>query len=378
VLGKLAGVGKCPEAAIATAKAKTGKAELSNPSCPSGSQIGRILAGAGVGSVLTYVGGKIYLAGPYKGAPLSVVVITPAVAGPFDVGTVVVREGLDLDPETAEVQVDGAASDPIPHILAGIPLKLRDLRVYVDRDKFILNPTSCDPSATKAVLFGSFLDVFSPADDIAVNLSDRFQAANCRNLGFGPKLKLSLKGGTRLGDFPGLRATLKARPADANIGAVQVTLPRSAFLEQAHLNNICTRVQFRAENCPKGSIYGHARAITPLLEDPIEGPVLLRSSNHKLPDLVIALKGLVDVNVVSRIDSHKGALRSSFESVPDAPIDKFVLTMKGGKKGLIVNSRNLCAARSRAKVTFSGQNGKVSKLRPVLKARCGGKGRKRR
>jgi hypothetical protein len=378
VLGKLAGVAKCSDAAIAAAKAKTGREELASPSCPPDSQIGRVSTGAGVGSVLTYVDGSLYLGGPYKGAPLSVVAVVPAVAGPFDVGTVVVREGLTLNPETAEVEVDGVASDPIPHILAGIPLKVRDLRVYVDREDFILNPTSCDPSTAKATLFGSYLDLFSSADDVPAQMESRFQAANCLNLGFKPKLALNLKGGTRRGDFPGLKATLKARGSDANIAAAQVTLPRSAFLEQGHIGTICTRVQFKAENCPKASVYGHAKAITPLLDEPIEGPVYMRSSNHKLPDLVIALKGIVDVNVSSRIDSFKGGLRSSFESVPDAPISSFVLTMKGGKKGLIVNSRNLCAAKNRAKVTFTGQNGRVAKLRPEMKPRCGKARKKRR
>jgi hypothetical protein len=377
VLGKLAGVGKCPDSAIEAAKARTGKEELASPSCPLDSQIGRISAGAGVGSVLTYVGGKVYLGGPYKGAPLSVVVITPAVAGPFDVGTVVVREGLTLNPETAEVEVDGAASDPIPHILAGIPLKLRDLRVYVDRENFILNPTSCDEESTKATLFGSYLNLFSAADDVPAALSSRFQAANCSNLGFKPKLKLNLKGGTKRGDFPGLRATLRARGGDANIAAAQVRLPSSAFLEQGHIGTICTRVQFRAENCPKASVYGHAKATTPLLDEPIEGPVYMRSSDNKLPDLVIALKGIVDVNVVSRIDSFKRGLRSTFDSVPDAPISSFVLRMKGGKKGLIVNSRNLCAGKNRATVAFTAQNGKVANLRPEMKPRCG-KARKRK
>jgi hypothetical protein len=379
VLGKLAGVAKCPEAAIEATKAKTGKEELASPSCPIDSQVGRVSAGAGVGSVLTYVEGSLYLGGPYKGAPLSVVAVVPAVAGPFDVGTVVTREALTLNPETAEVEVDGAASDPIPHILAGIPLKVRDLRVYVDRENFILNPTSCDESSAKATLFGSYLDLFSAADDVPAHMSSRFQAANCLNLGFRPKLKLNLKGGTKRGDFPGLRATLRARGSDANIAGAQVTLPRSAFLEQGHIGTICTRVQFKAENCPKASVYGHAKAITPLLDEPIEGPVYMRSSNHKLPDLVIALKGIVDVNVSSRIDSFKGGLRSSFESVPDAPISSFVLTMKGGKKGLIVNSRNLCAGKNRAKVTFTAQNGKVARLAPEMKPQCGKarKGRKK-
>jgi hypothetical protein len=377
VLGKLAGVGKCADAAIEAAKAKSGKEELASRSCPANSQIGRTLAGAGVGGALTYVPGQIYLGGPYKGAPLSVISVTPAVAGPFDAGAVVVRLGLTLNPVTAEVEVDGAASDPIPHILKGIVLKVRDLRVYVDRPNFILNPTSCDPSSAKATLFGSFLDVFNPADDVPVDLATRYQAANCLNLGFRPALKLNLKGGTKRGDHPGLKAALKARPGDANIGAAQVTLPRSAFLDQAHIRTICTRVQYAADQCPKGSIYGHAKAITPLLDDPIEGPVILRSSNNKLPDLVIALKGLVDVDVSSRIDSKNGGIRNTFDVVPDAPVTSFTLTLQGGKKGLVINSRDLCEGKtSRANVRFVGQNGRVANLRPQLKPQCGGKRKK--
>jgi hypothetical protein len=374
VLGKLAGVGKCSDAAVEAAKAKTGREELASPSCPANSQIGRSLAGAGVGGALTYVGGQIYLGGPYKGSPLSVISVTPAVAGPFDAGTVVVRLGLDLNPITAEVEVDGANSDPIPHILKGIPLKLRDLRVYVDRENFIINPTSCDPSSAKARLFGGFLDVFSSADDVPVDLATRYQAANCLNLGFKPHLKLNLKGGTKRGDHPGLKAVLRARPGDANIGAASVTLPRSAFLDQAHIRTICTRVQYAKDECPPGSIYGHAKAITPLLDEPIEGPVILRSSDNKLPDMIVALKGLVDVDVSSRIDSKNGGIRNTFDVVPDAPVTSFTLTLQGGKKGLIVNSSNLCAGKtSRAKARFVGQNGKVANLRPRLAPQCGGK-----
>jgi hypothetical protein len=376
VLGKLAGVSKCPDSAIEAAKAKTGRQELRNPSCPANSQIGRSLAGAGVGGALTYVGGQIYLGGPYKGDPLSVISVTPAVAGPFDAGTVVVRLALTLNPETAEVEVDGAASDPIPHILKGIVLKVRDIRVYVDRPDFIINPTSCDPSSAKATLFGGFIDVFSPADDQPADLGTRYQAANCLNLGFKPKLSFKLKGGTKRGDHPALRAELKARPGDANIGKAVVTLPRSAFLDQSHIRTICTRVQFAAKACPKGAEYGFAKAWTPLLDEPIEGPVYLRSSNNKLPDLVIALRGIVDVNVSSRIDSKNGGIRNSFETIPDAPVTKFVLTLQGGKKGLVVNSRNLCAAPSRADAKFTGQNGIAYNFRPLLKPSCGGKGKK--
>jgi hypothetical protein len=378
VLGKLAGVSKCPEGAIANARAKTGRQELASPSCPANSQIGRTLAGAGVGPALTYVPGKVYLAGPYKGDPLSVVSVTPAVAGPFDAGDVVVRIALTLNPKTAEVEVDGASSDPIPHILKGIPLKVRDLRVYVDRNNFILNPTSCDESSARATLFGSYLNVFDPSDDVPVGLQARYQAANCLNLGFKPKLSLRLKGGTRRGAHPALRALLNAREQDANIGSAVVTLPRSAFLDQAHIRTICTRVQFAANGgsgggCPKGAQYGYARAWTPLLDEPVEGPVYLRSSNHKLPDLVAALHGLVDVNVVGRIDSFHGGIRSSFETVPDAPVSKFILTMQGGKKGLVVNSRELCDRKSRASAQFTGQNGKAYDFRPLVRASCGGK-----
>jgi hypothetical protein len=378
VLGKLAGVAKCPESAIAIAKAKSGNQEIARPSCPANSEIGHSIAGAGVGSVLTYVPGKVYLGGPFHGDPLSVIAITPAVAGPFDVGTVVVHEALTLNPVTAEVEVDGSASDPIPHILKGIPAKLRDLRVYVDRPDFILNPTSCDPSATDATLFGGGGNAFSTLDDVPVLLSDRYQAASCASLGFKPKLALNLKGGTKRGGHPGLTALYTPKEGNANIKGLTVRLPRSAFLDQAHIKTICTRVQFAAKACPQGAQYGYIKAFTPLLETPLEGPVYLRSSNHKLPDLVFDLHGLVDVEVAVRIDSQKGGIRATLESAPDAPLSKVVVRMQGAKKGLIINSRNLCGAASKANVAFIGHNGKEASANPVMKAECGGaRGHKR-
>ncbi len=377
VLGRLAGVGKCSDADIAAASAKTGRQEKASPSCPANSQIGQTIAGAGVGDSLTYVKGSLYLAGPYKGDPLSVVAITPALAGPFDAGTVVVREALTLNPVTAEVEVDGANSDPIPHILKGIVLKVRDLRVDVDRPDFILNPTSCEESSARATLFGSGQNVFSSLDDVPMHLSTRYQAASCASLPFKPQLKILLRGGTRRGAHPALRAVVKARPHDANIGGAVVTLPRSAFLDQAHIRTICTRVQYAAKGgsgggCPKAAQYGYAKAWTPLLDEPVQGPVYLRSSNHKLPDLVAALHGIVDVDIVGRIDSFKGGIRSSFETVPDAPVSRFLLRMQGGKKGLVVNSRNLCfkPKRNRAIARFTGQNGAPRNFKPPVRAQC--------
>ncbi|MET0305939.1 MAG: hypothetical protein ABW196_06895 [Solirubrobacterales bacterium] len=376
-LGSLKGVDKCPDAAIAIAKAKTGRQELASPSCPANSLIGHTLAGAGVGEALTYVGGQIYLAGPYKGDPLSVISVTPAVAGPFDAGTVVVRLALTLNPKTAEVEVDGAASDPIPHILKGIVLKVRDLRVYVDRPNFTLNPTSCEESSTKATLFGSYLNVFDPSDDVPVALKSRYQAASCASLGFKPRLALNLKGGTKRGGHPGLLATYTPRSGDANVKGLVVRLPRSAFLDQAHIRTICTRVQFAADACPKGAQYGYIKAWTPLLEEPLQGPVWLRSSNHKLPDLVFDLHGLVDVEVATRIDSVKGGIRARVEEAPDAPLSKVELKMQGANKGLIVNSRNLCGPPSKASVEFSGHNGKRFTSKPVMRPDCGRKGKRR-
>jgi hypothetical protein len=370
VVGKLAGIDKCSDAQIAQTKTKTGIAELQSPSCPPNSKVGTVEAGAGVGSQLTYVPGSIYLAGPFGGAPLSAVGVVPAVAGPFDVGTVVTRFALNVDPRTAEVSVDGAHSDPIPHILEGIPLVVRDIQVNVNRPDFTINPTSCDPFATKAAIWGGGANPFSLTDDSPVAREDRYQASNCSRLGFRPRLSLKLKGGTHRGDNPALRAVLAPRSGDANIKTAIVRLPRSAFLDQSHFKTICTRVQYAGKSCPKDSIYGHVRAFTPLLSEPLEGPVYLRSSNHNLPDLVFSLHGLVDFEAVARIDSKNGGIRTSFTGVPDAPISKVVVSMQGAKKGLIVNSTNLCGAKHRANVRLDAHNGKRLTIDPVMQANC--------
>jgi hypothetical protein len=380
VLGKIAGLGRCTDAQIAQAASRTGphggREELEHPSCPATSAIGRTSAAAGVGSQLTYVPGSLYLAGPFHGDPLSVVAIVPALAGPFDAGTVVVREALTLNPVTAEVEVDGAASDPIPHILKGIPLNVREIEVYADKPEFTLNPTSCAPFATRATLWGGGTSLH-PSGEVPAGLSAPYRAVNCAKLGFKPKLAIKLEGGTKRGKFPALKAVVTPRPEDANFSRAVVTLPRSAFLEQAHIKTICTRVQYAAAggngaSCPPASVYGKAKAWSPLLEGPAEGPVYLRSSNHNLPDLVVALKGPpsapFDVTLSARIDSKNGGIRSSFEAVPDVPVSRFVLEMQGGKKGLIVNSANICHATHRAEAKLSGQNGRLDDFEPAVGA----------
>jgi hypothetical protein len=386
LLGKLAGIPFCPDAGIAAAHSREheggGAEELAQPSCPAASHIGRTLVGAGVGGVLTYVPGEVYLAGPYNGSALSIVAITAAKVGPFDVGTVVIREALKVNPETAEVLVDATGSDPIPHIIDGVPVHARDIRVYVDRPEFMLNPTSCKRASTASTVLGSGTDFASEADDQPVTVTTPFQAADCASLGFKPKLKITLKGGTKRNANPVVKAVLTARAGDANIGEAQVSLPRSEFLDQGHIQTICTRVQFKegtvpGEKCPAASIYGRVKAVTPLLDEPLSGPVYLRSSNHNLPDMVAALNsGKININLVGRIDTGKGGgIRTSFEGVPDAAVTSFTLEMQGGKKGLLVNSVNLCKRTHRAVANFTGQNGKVHNFNPVVKA-LGCKGKK--
>jgi len=356
----LKGVPYCSESAIATAAATPGIAELAARSCPAASQVGTVSVGAGAGSPFYVNSGRVYLAGPYKGAPLSLAVITPATAGPFDLGTVVVRAALHVDPETAQIT---AISDPLPTIVKGVPLRLRAVDLSIDRLDFTLNPTSCDPMSVDGTIASS--------TGQSAKASSRFQLANCERLAFKPKLALRLSGPTRRGAYPKLAATLTMPKGDANIARTVVALPHSEFLAQNHIRTICTRVQYAAKACPRGSIYGRARAFSPLLDKPLEGPVYLRSSSHELPDLVAALHGQIDIDLVGWIDSKNGGIRTTFATVPDAPVSKFVLSMKGGKKGLLENSRNLCGSSSRAEVLVDSHSGKSADQRPLLRASCG-------
>jgi hypothetical protein len=360
----LKGVPYCSEASIAAATALSkGTVEQSIPSCPVASQIGTVTTGAGSGSAPFYAKGKAYLSGPYKSAPLSMTIITPAVAGPFDLGNVVVRAGLYVDPISAQITVK---SDPIPQMLEGVPLRVRSVAVSMDRARFMRNPSNCTASAVRADAVGS--------GGAQANLSARFQVGACSALDFAPKMALRLKGGTKRNDHPALTATLTQPEGQANIGSVSVALPHSAFLDQAHIRTVCTRVQFAAKACPAGAIYGSAEAVSPLLDQPLTGPVYLRSSTNKLPDLVVALRGPdsqpIEIELAGRIDSVNGGIRNSFDLVPDAAVSQFVLKMKGGKKGLLVNSRNLCRGPQRATVRMIGQNGKRFDQRPKVTKHC--------
>ncbi|MEX0973411.1 MAG: hypothetical protein WDZ46_09180 [Solirubrobacterales bacterium] len=370
LVGSLSGVPACPEPSLAKFAGRantppgTAASEIATPSCPPASALGRVVIGAGAGPAPLHLSGQAYLAGPYKGAPLSLAAIVPAKAGPFDLGAVMVRSALHVDPRTAQIT---AISDPIPSVIEGTPVKLRDLRLLLDRPGFMLNPTSCEPMQIAAGVSG--------AGGAVAQLANRFQVAECAALGFKPRVALRLLGPTERGANPRLRAVVRPRSGDANIARTVVRMPRSAFLDQSHIRTICTRVQFAADACPPGSVYGRAIARTPLLDEPLAGNVYLRSSDNKLPDLVADLRGPayrpIRVELVGRTDSVKGALRSSFDVVPDAPVSFFRLDLLGGKRGLIENSRNLCSGAQKAGLNLQAHNSRrLRKAQRIAVPRC--------
>jgi hypothetical protein len=361
---KLAGVPYCPEAAIRAAEGKSGRAEMASPSCPAASRLGSVDAAAGVGAQPFHTGGSVYLAGPYKGAPLSAVTVIPAVAGPFDLGNVVVRSATRVDLETARITVE---SDPLPTILKGIPLKVRSIALDLDRPQFFLNPTNCEPMAFSAALHSSNGGTATP--------SSRFQVGGCKDLRYKPHIKLSLKGATRRTGHPALKAVLTTprKGTSANTSRIQVGLPYSEFLDQGNLNKVCTQPQLRSATCPASSVYGHVKVWTPLFEKPLKGNVYIGVGyGHKLPDLVTELNGQVRVLLHGRVDTTKQhGLRNTFEYVPDAPFSRVVLELKGGKKyGLLENSENLCHKTQRASAIFNAQNGLHLHLRPRIHTQC--------
>ncbi len=372
-LGKIAGVPYCPESQIEAAKAQTGAESELSPACPAASLIGHTYTGYGVGQSLAYAPGSLYLAGPYHGSPLSVVAIDSAKVGPFDLGTVVIRSAIRIDKQTARVSIDSAGSDPIPHILKGFPLRLRDIGVNIDKPDFMVNPTNCDPFSLTSSLTGSGLAFGDPADDQLASGSVPFQVSNCSALDFGPKLAIALAGGHKHRDYPSLRATLTPQEGDANIREALVTLPPRLFLAQEHLEAVCTPRQFDAHSCPKESVYGSASATTPLLETPLSGPVYLRTNGNEraLPDLVADLAGRgIEIEVLGTIDSFKGGLRARFDGLPDAPVNKFTMSLKGGDHGLIVNATDICQHPQTATAKFIGQENTARKRLVPLKVKC--------
>ncbi len=374
--GNLSGIPFCPDAAIEAARHKTGAEEEANPSCPTSSQIGHTLVGTGVGSVLAYVPGKIYLAGKFHGAPLSIVSVTSAVVGPFDLGTVVLRFGLDIDPISARVNVSPTSSEPIPTIIDGIVTHVRDIRVYIDRSNFILNPTSCNPLS-----IASTLDAPSGA---SATVTSPFQDSNCQALKFAPTFKVSTSGKTSRTQGASLHVNLTyptgALSHYANIAKVKVDLPRQLPSRLTTLQKACTEAQFETNpaGCPAESRVGQAKAVTPLIPEPLEGPAYFVShGGAKFPELVMVLQGYgftIDLHGETFINKA-GITSSTFASVPDQPIGSFELTLPEGKYSALAANGNLCAPTKtvtvKKKVTIKSKGHKKTVTRKVKQTTAG-------
>jgi hypothetical protein len=338
----LSGIPFCPEADVELARRKTGAQEEAEPSCPAASEIGHTLVGTGVGSVLDYVPGTLYFAGPFHGDPFSVVNVTSATIGPFDLGTVVIRFGLRIDPYTAQVSITPAGSEPIPTIIDGIVTHVRDIRVSIDRTAFTLNPTTCGAlpvSSTLTSAVGQSATVAAP-----------FQSADCDELQFKPKFTASTQARTSKADGASVSVKLTVPSAlgtESNIREVKVDLPKALPSRLTTLQKACTEAQFNANpaGCPSASMIGYAKASTPILPVPLAGPVIFVShGGEAFPSLIMVLQGYgVTVDLVgATFISPEGITSTTFKAIPDEPIGSFQLTLPEGKYSALAAIGNLC------------------------------------
>jgi hypothetical protein len=357
LVAKLAGVPLCPEGQAAAG------------TCGQASRVGTATSGAGPGPNPFYVSGPVYLTGPYKGAPYGLSVAVPAKAGPFDLGTVVVRTALHVDRTDAHVT---AVSDPLPRILKGVPLQIRDVRVAIDRPGFTLNPTSC---AEKQIA-----GTISSKQGASSQVGERFQAASCGKLPFKPNLKLRLTGRkqTTTGKHPGIRAQVTQKPGEAAIRRAEVRLPRTLALDPDNAQALCefsdgTKPDLE-NHCPKGSIVGRARATTPLLDKPLAGNVYFvknvrtdpRTGNQirTLPMIIVALRGQIAINLKGESSVKGPKLVSTFPTIPDAPVSRFNLSINGGRNGILTVTRtarrrlSICG-RQTAESDMDAHNGRT-------------------
>jgi hypothetical protein len=372
ITGKLAGIPLCPQADIEIARHKTGAEELEHPSCPAASEIGHTIVSAGVGTVLAQAPGKVYLAGAYHGAGLSVVSVTAAKVGPFDLGTVVIQFTLRVNPTTAQVEVDGETSDPIPHIIDGIVVHVREIRAYINREQFIINPTNCDPLGVSDTITGAGANYAIPADQVPVTVSSAFQAADCSSLQFKPVFKVSTSAHTSRIDGASLRVTLDLPEAggpgtEANVARVKVSLPKQLPSPLKTLQKACTEKVFaeNPSNCPTASRVGEVKVTTPILANPLGGPAYFVShGGAKYPELIFVISGengiQVDVHGETFI-SKQGITSATFNNVPDVPFATFEETFPEREYSALTANGNLCKGTLLMPTEMVGQNGLVLK-----------------
>jgi uncharacterized repeat protein (TIGR01451 family) len=332
-----------------------GEAQANEGTCGPGSLIGETTVSVGLGgNPFSVKGGRVYITGPYQGAPFGLSIVNPAKAGPFDLekGTacdcVVVRARIDVDPSTAALTVTtNGPGQPyhIPTILQGIPLQIQHVNVVITRPGFTFNPTSCNPMAVTGTL--------QSTEGASRALSVPFQVTNCATLKFPPKFQVSTSGKTSRAKGASLSVKLTYPKApfgtQANIARVKVDLPKQLPSRLTTLQKACTAAQFEANpaGCPAASFIGHAKAITPLIPVPLEGPAIFVShGGEAFPSLIVVLQGYgVTIDLVgSTFISKSGITSSTFKTVPDAPVGSFELTLPEGKFSALAANGNLCAS----------------------------------
>ncbi len=332
-------------------------AEAAKGTCPQASRIGRVTAVAGPGlDPVTVSGGEVFLTGPYGGGPFGLSIVVPAVAGPFNLGNVVVRAGIHVDPHTARITI---VSDPLPTILMGIPIQLRSVNVDIDRAGFMFNPTSCAPLSVDGTIVSD--------EGASAAVSSRFQAANCTGLPFKPSFTASTQGATSKAKGASLAVRVTATAGQANIGKVEVTLPKQLPARLTTLRQACLAATFDANpaTCPTGSLVGIANAISPVLPVQLTGPAYLVShGGEAFPDLVVILQGDgVRIDLVGNTSIKDGITSSTFASVPDAPITSFEVNFPESANSVLATNLpskakgSLCATKLVMPTTLVGQNG---------------------
>jgi hypothetical protein len=350
LLAILKSVERCPEP------------QASQGACGPGSQIGHVSADVGAGPDPFQVqGGRVYLTGPYKGAPFGLSVVVPAVAGPFNLGNVIVRAAIYIDPHTAQPTI---VSDALPTILDGVPLQVKRINVTIDREAFMFNPTNCEPLAVTGTV--------TSTHGATAPISSRFQAANCAALAFKPSFKVSTQAKTSKKNGASLTVNLGyPQGPQANIHSVAVTLPKQLPSRLSTIQQACTEAAFDANpaSCPPGSNIGFATARTPVLASPVTGPAYLVShGGAAFPNVVLVLQSEgVTLDLIGSVNIKHQITGSAFASVPDAPISSFQLTLPEGPHSALSAvlpakaKGNICATSLTMPTTITGQNGAVIK-----------------
>jgi hypothetical protein len=339
------------------------EADANAGTCGPDSQIGETIVSVGLGGDPYSVrGGKVFITDPYKGAPFGLSIVNPAKAGPFDLGKVIVRAKIDVDPETAALTITTDSEGPykIPTMIDGIPLEIKHVNVDINRPGFTFNATNCTPTAITGTLQSS--------EGATAALQVPYQVTNCAVLAFKPKLTASTSGKTSRANGASLTVKLgyPAGPYDANIARVKVELPKALPSRLTTLQKACTAAVFDANpaNCPAASVIGHATATTPVLPVPLSGPAIFVShGNESFPSLNIILQGYgVTVHLVgSTFISKQGITSSTFKTVPDVPVGTFELTLPQGPYSALTANRNLCKTKLQMPTEFLGQNGALIK-----------------